>query len=273
MAGKLLEYARGLGRLDPDGRGRTDRNRLADGRRAICEILHDRTGHDFTGYKERTFLRRIERRMQVLDLDDLDDYAALLRHDRQEAINLFHDLLIGVTAFFRDRRGLRRAGQAGHSAAVRGQGSAGHGAGLGAGLRDRRGGVFARDPAARTSWRQRRCGRKPSVFATDIDEPALAVARDAHYPAAMLAGCRSGAARPLLHRRRHQLHGGEGGARSVHLLVAQRHPRSAVLADRPDLLPQPADLSRQGAAGPGDPGVPLRAAAGRLPVPRLVGER
>ena len=84
MAGKLLEYARGLGRLDPDGQGRTDRNRLADGRRAICEILNERTGHDFTGYKERTFLRRIERRMQVLELDDLDAYAERLRQDRQE---------------------------------------------------------------------------------------------------------------------------------------------------------------------------------------------
>ena len=68
MAGKLARVPR-----EPRPAGsRTSvppsATRLADGRRAICEILHERTGHDFGGYKERTFLRRIERRMQVLDL-------------------------------------------------------------------------------------------------------------------------------------------------------------------------------------------------------------
>ena len=185
MAGKLLEYARGLGRLDPDGRGRTDRNRLADGRRAICEILNDRTGHDFTGYKERTFLRRIQRRMQVLDLDDLDDYVALLRQDRQEAINLFRDLLIGVTAFFRDPEAFDALADAGRAAAVRGQGSAGHDAGLGAGLLDRRGGVFARHPAARAhgtaTVRPKASSSPPISTSRRSRSPAMP-----HYPAALL---------------------------------------------------------------------------------------
>ena len=45
--------------------------------------------------------------------------------DRQEVVQLFHDLLIGVTAFFRDRGGVRGAGQAGHPGPVRGQGRRG----------------------------------------------------------------------------------------------------------------------------------------------------
>ena len=69
---------------------------------AICDVLHRQTGHDFSGYKEKTFLRRVQRRMQVLNLLTLDSYAARLESDRTEVAMLFQDLLIGVTAFFRD---------------------------------------------------------------------------------------------------------------------------------------------------------------------------
>ena len=69
---------------------------------AIATILRNRTGHDFHGYKANTFLRRIQRRMHVLRLDDLDDYVVRLRGDADEAQSLFQDLLIGVTQFFRD---------------------------------------------------------------------------------------------------------------------------------------------------------------------------
>ena len=41
--------------------------------------------------------------LQLLEMRDIDDYVARLREDRQEVIQLFHDLLIGVTAFFRDK--------------------------------------------------------------------------------------------------------------------------------------------------------------------------
>ena len=43
----------------------------------------------------RVFLRRIERRMQVLELRNIDDYVERLRADHQEVIQLFHDVLIG----------------------------------------------------------------------------------------------------------------------------------------------------------------------------------
>src|SRR5262249_44761456 len=70
--------------------------------RAICTILHDRTGHDFSGYKTRTFYRRIERRMQVLQIPSLNAYVEHLRQSSSEVDRLFRDLLIGVTNFFRD---------------------------------------------------------------------------------------------------------------------------------------------------------------------------
>src|SRR5438270_6557039 len=104
MAGKLVEYVQGLGTLAVSARGdgRSRRDQIANACQAICDILRDELGHNFSGYKERTFLRRIERRMQVLELRNIDDYVERLRADHQEVIQLFHDLLIGVTAFFRD---------------------------------------------------------------------------------------------------------------------------------------------------------------------------
>nr|WP_229362379.1 CheR family methyltransferase [Sphingomonas sp. PL-96] len=68
----------------------------------ITTILRNVTSHDFHGYKRGTFLRRVHRRLQVLQIDGIDSYIARLREDRQEVQDLFQDLLIGVTQFFRD---------------------------------------------------------------------------------------------------------------------------------------------------------------------------
>ncbi len=68
----------------------------------IAGTLRTVTGNDFHGYKRNTFLRRVQRRMQVLQARSIDDYAAILRKNRDEVHNLFQDLLIGVTQFFRD---------------------------------------------------------------------------------------------------------------------------------------------------------------------------
>jgi two-component system, chemotaxis family, CheB/CheR fusion protein len=69
----------------------------------ICEILRNRTGHDFSGYKQSTIIRRIQRRMHVLQVSDGASFLARLEADPREVHLLFQDLLIGVTEFFRDR--------------------------------------------------------------------------------------------------------------------------------------------------------------------------
>lgn len=71
---------------------------------SIAAILRDRTGHDFHGYKPATFLRRVERRMQEVQSETMQGYVEALRVRPDEAQNLFNDLLIGVTQFFRDTR-------------------------------------------------------------------------------------------------------------------------------------------------------------------------
>src|SRR3712207_6744648 len=58
----------------------------------------------FRSYKRGTFLRRIQRRMHVVQVEDLAAYIEILRSQPDEAQLLFNDLLIGVTQFFRDKR-------------------------------------------------------------------------------------------------------------------------------------------------------------------------
>jgi len=68
----------------------------------IATILRNVTGNDFHGYKVNTFLRRVQRRMQVAQIPNVQDYIQRLKKDREEVHHLFQDLLIGVTQFFRD---------------------------------------------------------------------------------------------------------------------------------------------------------------------------
>lgn len=68
----------------------------------VLAVLHARAGHDFSQYKPNTLSRRVHRRMGILQLESLGDYLDLLARDPAEAGALVKDLLIHVTAFFRD---------------------------------------------------------------------------------------------------------------------------------------------------------------------------
>jgi len=67
---------------------------------ALVEAGH---GQSFTGYKQAMLVRRIERRMGLLNIEKLDGYAKYLRRHAAEVTALRKDLLIGITEFFRDR--------------------------------------------------------------------------------------------------------------------------------------------------------------------------
>jgi two-component system CheB/CheR fusion protein len=69
----------------------------------VLTQLRVRTGHDFSEYKRATLLRRIERRIHVRELGSLAEYAEFLRQTPEEAAMLLNDLLISVTNFFRDK--------------------------------------------------------------------------------------------------------------------------------------------------------------------------
>ncbi|EIC20627.1 chemotaxis protein CheB [Thiorhodovibrio frisius] len=65
-------------------------------------LLYHQGGINFREYKPATVMRRIERRMQVRHVPDLENYARLLDGDRTELNALRRELLIPVTNFFRD---------------------------------------------------------------------------------------------------------------------------------------------------------------------------
>ena len=68
----------------------------------ICAVLNSRLGRDFGQYKSSTLMRRVLRRMQVLHIEDPNEYIAQLRKLPNEPDLLFREILIGVTRFFRD---------------------------------------------------------------------------------------------------------------------------------------------------------------------------
>lgn len=68
----------------------------------IFILLRAHTGHDFSLYKPTTINRRIDRRMAINQIETLEDYSKYLQQTPEEINVLFHDLLIGVTNFFRD---------------------------------------------------------------------------------------------------------------------------------------------------------------------------
>ena len=68
----------------------------------ILMILRDFSGADFCFYKEKTIIRRLERRMSVNHFQTLEEYLSLLGESNKEKEILYRELLIGVTSFFRN---------------------------------------------------------------------------------------------------------------------------------------------------------------------------
>lgn len=102
LANQLLEYRDSAGVLQfPKDESQLD-SEAQNVLQRIFTRLYSEVGHDFSGYKRSTVLRRLERRMQINSITSLDAYLQLLRKDDEETHALKKDLLITVTNFFRD---------------------------------------------------------------------------------------------------------------------------------------------------------------------------
>lgn len=73
-----------------------------EGLDALLEYLHRNRGFDFGGYKRTSLVRRIRRRMQVVGITTFREYLDHLEVHPNEFPQLFNTLLINVTSFFRD---------------------------------------------------------------------------------------------------------------------------------------------------------------------------
>ena len=103
MPAMLVEYQQHLAKLaGPEDSSDQNRAETAAHLAMIATQLRTRTGHDFSRYKDKTLVRRIHRRLQVLRLETFPAYIAHLTENPGELDVLFRELLIGVTKFFRD---------------------------------------------------------------------------------------------------------------------------------------------------------------------------
>jgi len=78
------------------------KDKIPDTMQKIFILLRAHTGHDFSLYKKNMIFRRIERRMNVHQIDNATNYVHYLQENPDEVERLFKELLIGVTSFFRD---------------------------------------------------------------------------------------------------------------------------------------------------------------------------
>ena len=101
MAAKLMEYI-GDSYGKPAERRRKALETASDSLKRIFALIKSRTKRDFSGYKTSTINRRIERRMSLNKIDNLEDYIRLLQENKEEVQALLQDFLIQVTSFFRD---------------------------------------------------------------------------------------------------------------------------------------------------------------------------
>jgi two-component system, chemotaxis family, CheB/CheR fusion protein len=102
MPGKIAEYFARLRRDDGYRRSAAGLTDDHEAMREVLTLLRVRTGHDFSNYKAATLQRRVERRVSLRSLPSLDSYARLMRQQPDEAVALMKELLISVTNFFRD---------------------------------------------------------------------------------------------------------------------------------------------------------------------------
>ncbi|MBF9028868.1 PAS domain-containing protein [Rhodobacterales bacterium HKCCE3408] len=98
----LVEVIRHRHHLEVVDGGQNLRSNVSERLPEIIGILAAETGHDFGAYKEGTLLRRLERRMIILRMSDVEELVEKLRTDETERTRLLQDFLIGVTQFFRD---------------------------------------------------------------------------------------------------------------------------------------------------------------------------
>jgi two-component system CheB/CheR fusion protein len=70
--------------------------------RKIFIIIRNRTGHDFSQYKKSTVFRRVGRRMNLHQIEEISQYLRYLQENPDEVDSLFKEFLINVTNFFRD---------------------------------------------------------------------------------------------------------------------------------------------------------------------------
>jgi two-component system, chemotaxis family, CheB/CheR fusion protein len=164
----------------------TGQSETPDHLNQLVSLLRARTRFDFRHYRKKMILRRIERRMGLAHIEQIQDYLAYVRERPDELKQLSRDLLINVTSFFRDAEAFRaleikviaplvRTREPDAPLRIWAAGSA-------TGEEAYSLGMLTYEQLALA---QKSCGVQ--IFATDVDEASLEIARHATYPASISA--------------------------------------------------------------------------------------
>lgn len=156
----------------------------------VLSVINFRSNNDFGCYKRNTLVRRTERRMGLRQIHKMSEYVDILKGDPDEADALMKDLLIGVTGFFREARVWKKLGNEILPLLLKKIGPHGQPRiwipGCSTGEEAYTMAILIHDGF-------KRVGRRFSgqIFATDIDEEAIAKARSGLYPDSIAANVSS----------------------------------------------------------------------------------
>jgi two-component system CheB/CheR fusion protein len=147
---------------------------------SLLEFVRDERGFDYTGYRRPTLMRRFEKRMQSVGADDWDAYREYLRDHGEEFAELFNTILINVTGFFRDAETWELVGQEVIPRLLEERPDEAPlrvwSAGCASGEEPYTVAMLLAEALGEDDFR-----RRVKIYATDVDDDALAEAREATY--------------------------------------------------------------------------------------------
>lgn len=149
---------------------------------ALLRYMRDSRGFDFTGYKRPSLVRRVRHRMDQAGYDTFEEYLDVLQASSDEFNALFNTILINVTGFFRDPPAWEFIREEVIPAIVAERGPTDTirvwSAGCASGQEAYTLAILLADAMGADAFR-----RRVKIYATDIDEDALADARTATFDA------------------------------------------------------------------------------------------
>jgi two-component system CheB/CheR fusion protein len=152
---------------------------------ALLQFLKESRGFDFTGYKRTSLKRRVDRRLQQIEVADYTEYVDYLQVHQDEFTALFNTILINVTDFFRDPEAWARMQEDVLPAVLAARKPAEPirvwSAGCASGEEAYTIAIVLCELMGADQFRER-----VKIYATDVDEEALTQARHATYPATAL---------------------------------------------------------------------------------------
>ena len=201
-----------------------------EGFERILEYLRQTRGFDFTAYKRTSLMRRVRKRMQTVEVAEFDAYLDFLQVHPDEFVALFNTILINVTSFFRDIEvweTLRASVIPDLLTSRNGDGPIRiWSAGSASGQEAYSAAIVLAEVVGVEAFRER-----VKIYATDVDEEALAESRRAVYHAKQVADVPSDLLQKYFDRSNNELYS------------FNRDLRRSVIFGRHDLI-QDAPISR-----------------------------